>query len=605
MHIQEFIHKYSEGAGSRLVKLALVFFVMVGLAVWYDAAAFKNLSTIEGMDAAQVARNIGEGRGFTTDFVRPFSLHLLKQHGATNEGVLKDNHPDLAQAPLYPALLAVALKAMPFKMPDLEKVKNFSVYAPDLWIAGFNQLLFLIAVWQLWRLGRRLFDEPVAWVSAGVFAGADLFWRFSVSGQSTMLLVVLLLALVDVLARLEPQTREGASWSEGKLLLAAALVGLLTGLLGLTRYSFAWLIIPVGFFLAALVTPRRVAMVAAAAAAFLAVMSPWVARNMAVSGTLFGTAGYALVQETPFYPGLELERTLNPDFTTVEGGQIWTKTLAGAREILEKELPRLGGSWVTAFFLVSLMMPFRNPTLQKLRWFIVGSLVLMIVVQAAGRTGLSKESPEVNTENHLVALAPLLFLFGTSLFFVLLDQFGAQAVAFRTFAMGLLVMVAAAPLMFSLLMPVRTALVYPPYYPPLIQEKANWLQKNDALMADFPWATAWYGHRQSVWLSLKHREDASLKRRNDFYAFTELGKPIRALYLSARTLKTIETRTLESWVQREGREEWEPFVQDWETFALVGVYLFREVPTGFPLRQAPFGPLPELFLTESERSAVK
>ena len=605
MHIQEFIHKYSEGAGSRLIKLTLVFFAMVGLAVWYNAAAFKNLSTIEGMDAAQVARNLGEGRGFTTDFVRPFSLFLVKQHGATNEVVLKDNHPDLAQAPLYPALLAVALKAMPFKSPDLANVRDFSVYTPDLWIAGFNQLLFLIAVWQVWRLGRRLFDEPVAWVSAGVFAGADLFWRFSVSGQSTMLLVVLLLALVDVLARLEPQTREGATWSEGKLLGVAALAGLLTGLLGMTRYSFGWLILPVGFFLGALVTPRRVAMIAVAMVAFLAVMAPWMARNMAVSGTLFGTASYALVQETPFYPGLELERTLNPDFSIVQGGQIWTKTLTGVREILEKELPRLGGSWVTAFFLVSLMMPFRNPTLQRLRWFIVGSLMLMILVQAAGRTGLSKESPDVNTENQLVVLAPLAFLFGTSLFFVMLDQFGAQAVAIRNFAMGLLVMVAAGPLFFSLLMPVRTAVTYPPYYPPWIQEKAHWLEKNDALMADFPWATAWYGHRQSIWLSLKHREDASLKRRNDFYAFADLGKPIRALYLSARTLKTIETRTLEAWVQRESRVEWEPYVEDWESFALVGVSLFREVPTGFPLRQAPFGPLPELFLTESERSVTK
>ena len=152
MPIQEFIHKYSEGAGSRLIKLTLVFFVMVGLAVWYNAAAFKNLSTIEGMDAAQVARNLGEGRGFTTDFVRPFSLFLVKQNGATNEAVLKDNHPDLAQAPLYPTLLALALKAMPFKSPDLANVRDFSVYTPDLWIAGFNQLLFLIAVWQVWRL---------------------------------------------------------------------------------------------------------------------------------------------------------------------------------------------------------------------------------------------------------------------------------------------------------------------------------------------------------------------------------------------------------------------------------------------------------------------
>ena len=62
MPLQDFIHKLTEGSGSRALKLALVFFAMVGLGVWYDLAAFKNLSSIEGMDAAQLARNLGEGQ---------------------------------------------------------------------------------------------------------------------------------------------------------------------------------------------------------------------------------------------------------------------------------------------------------------------------------------------------------------------------------------------------------------------------------------------------------------------------------------------------------------------------------------------------------------
>ena len=52
----------------------------MGLAVWHDVVAFKNLATIEGLDAAQVARNLSEGWGYTTDFIRPLSLHLLQQH---------------------------------------------------------------------------------------------------------------------------------------------------------------------------------------------------------------------------------------------------------------------------------------------------------------------------------------------------------------------------------------------------------------------------------------------------------------------------------------------------------------------------------------------
>ena len=124
-------------------------------------------------------------------------------------------------------------------------------------------------------------------------------------------------------------------------------------------------------------------------------------------------------------------------------------------------------------------------------------------------------------------------------------------------------------------------------------------------MSDFPWAVAWYGRRPSVWLSLKYREEVSPKYRNDFYAVYQQGRPIRALYLSARTLKTIETQSLAPWLRGVGSENWEEAVSDWDAFVLLGAYLKHEVPTGFPLKRAPFGLLPELFLADSERKPDK
>lgn len=610
MRLQEWIHKFTEGSGNRFLQVVLVFFIMLGLAVWYNAAAFKNLSSIEGMDAAQVGRNLAEGRGFTTQFVRPFSMRLLKQHRADKDAVLNAWHPDLANPPLYPLVLALAMKLNPFGWPDVrpetEGGRNFSVFAPDLWIAMVNQLLFFIAVWLVFRLGRRLFDDGVGWVSAAVFAGADLFWRFSASGQSTMLLVVLFLLLVEVLARIEPETKDGATRGTGWLMGMAVLAGALVGLAGLTRYGFAWVIFPVSIFLGSLPSPKRLGMAAVAVLAFMMVMAPWVTRNFMVSGTPFGTAGYAVLQNTALFSEHQLERSLNADFSLMTGGMLWHKLWAGLREIVEKDLPRLGGSWVSAFFLVGLLVPFRNTTLRRLRTFLVITLALMTAVQALGRTGLSVESPEVTTENLLVVVAPAVFLFGVSLFFMLLEQFGAAMPAFRLFAVGVFVGLASLPLLLSLLMPVPTAVAYPPYYPPYIQEKAAWIEEDGLLMSDFPWAVAWYGRRQSVWLSLKFREEPSIRWRNDFAAMNDNGKPIRALYLSARTLKTVETRVIQPWILREARgEEWEPHVGDWEAFVLVGAYLFREVPTGFPLRRPVFGLLPELFLAESERPAEK
>ena len=81
------------------------------------------------MDAAQVARNLAEGHGFTTEFIRPFSIYLLQKHNraAHPEAMLSTNtvdlaqmngwHPDLANAPVYPVVLAGLMKLRP---PGLE-----------------------------------------------------------------------------------------------------------------------------------------------------------------------------------------------------------------------------------------------------------------------------------------------------------------------------------------------------------------------------------------------------------------------------------------------------------------------------------------------------
>ena len=613
MRVQEFIYKFTEGSGNRLLQLVLVFCAMFGLAVWYNLAQFKNQSTIEGMDAAQLARNLADGHGFSTQVVRPFSMHLIRQHREDKDPLLKGWHPDLANAPLYPAVLAVALKVNPHWpdiRPEATRGGRFEWYWPDLLIAFVNQVLFFVAAWMVFRLGRRLFDDSVAWVSAAAFAGSELFWKFSTSGQSTMLLVVIFLAVVEVLARIEPETKEGATRSGGWLIGMAAFAGILAGLAGLTRYGFAVVIFPVGLFLGSLATPKRFAMVGAAAGAFALVLGPWVARNFVVSGTPFGTAGYALVQGTELFKDFQLERTLNPDLSLITGGMLWHKMVVGMREILEKELPRLGGSWVSAFFLVGVMVPFRKTVLLRLRTFLLVCLGLFIVVQALGRTGLSAESTELTTENLLVVLAPMVFLFGVSLFFVLLEQFGMALPALRLIAVGVFVAVASAPLLFALLMPVGGPSAYPPYYPPYLQEKCDWLPEDGLLMTDVPWATAWYGHRQSLWLSLKFSEEPTIRLRNDFAAMNQTGKPIRGLYLSPRLFKSVETDSLRQWVQREElRAKWEPYAGDWEGFVLLGAMLFREIPEGFALSKAPFGPpfnpLPELFLTDSERPAGK
>src|SRR6185436_19623629 len=130
---------------------------------------------------------------------------------------------------------------------DIKSGTPFSRYQPEVLIALFNQFLFVAAIVLLFLLARRLFDAYVAWISAIVLAGTDLFWRFSVSGLSTMLLVVTFLGLFWCLVLMEQAAREGQR--SGKWWVSmAGLTGVIVGLGALTQYSFGWLILPVLVF---------------------------------------------------------------------------------------------------------------------------------------------------------------------------------------------------------------------------------------------------------------------------------------------------------------------------------------------------------------------
>jgi len=197
--LQDFIHKFEEGGGMRPVRIALGVLAVLGLMICYDYRAYRNLSSPEAMDAAQVARNLSEGKGFTTQFIRPFSMNLIRKRSmdklAGGESAdqldlarIKGEHPDLANPPLYPLVLAGVMKAAPFDFtvsktrPFWSSNNRFLRYQPDFLLAIFNQVLFAVAAVMLFFLARRLFDSAVAWTSTILFLGTELLWRFSTSG---------------------------------------------------------------------------------------------------------------------------------------------------------------------------------------------------------------------------------------------------------------------------------------------------------------------------------------------------------------------------------------------------------------------------------------
>ncbi len=598
--IQRLIHLTEVGAAARYLRFIVLGLAIVGLAFLYDLRAYRNLAPQEAMDAAQLARNLATGKGYTTLFIRPFSLYLLQTNNYLKYASVPGNtnldfarikttpHPDIANPPVYPVVLAGLMKVLPFHYPvELKKPfwsnnSRFWRYQPDFLIALFNEVLLLVTAVLTFFLVRRLFDTSVAWLSVLLLFGCELLWRFSVSGLSTMFLMVIFLGLTWMVLRIEELAREPQP-SANRLLGLALAAGLLTGIGALTRYAFGWTIIPVAVFLLLFSGQRRVAHLLAAVGAFALVLLPWVIRNYVVSGTLFGTAGYAIVEGTAFFPKFQLERSLHPDLAHALGFRPYVSKLTeNVHAIVVNDLPRLGGSWASLLFLAGLLLGFRGAAVRRMRYFLLMCLGTFIVVQALGRTQLSEASPELNTENLIVLLVPLVFSYGVSFFFTFLEQMRLPVLQLRYVVIAGFAALSCLPMISTLLSPRTMPVVYPPYYPPDIQQTAAWMRENELMMSDVPWAVAWYGNHQCVWLSLNAQED--------FFAVNDEMKTVLALYL---TPETTDGKFVSDW-SRAGEHSWGSFI--------IQAVLQNQIPQGFPLRNAPTGFLPErLFLTDRQR----
>jgi hypothetical protein len=605
--LQDIVHRLEVGGGTRFFRVGLAVLAIVLLTVGYNWRAFRNMASPEAMDVAQVARNIAQGKGYTTLFIRPFSIFLVKKHNQEIQGVpavgkvadpakLRGMHPDLANPPVYPVVLAALMKVLPFNynIPTANSFGSssgrFSRFEPDFLIALFNQLLFIVVIALVFFLARRLFDPGVAWLSAGLLLGTELLWRFSVSGLSTMLVMVIFLGLAWCVVLLEQEARE-PRWGPSGILVLAGSTGAAVGLGGLTRYSFGWLIIPVLVFLILFGGKRRVVLALITLAAFAVVMAPWIARNYSVSGRAFGTATYTVVENSVLYPENRLQRSLEPDFSRLYLGAFWLKLNSNLRQIVTSELPKLGGTWITAFFLVGLLVGFRSPAISRLRYFLLGCGLVLIFAQALGRTQLSEEVPDLNSENLLVLLVPLVLVYGVSFFYLLLEQMPLPLLQVRYLVIGIFSVVACLPMVFVFLPPRVNPVAYPPYLPPAIQTVAGWLREKELAMSDIPWAVAWYGQRQCVWLTLRCNPDTKNPNiHEDFFAINDYQKPINLLYL---TPQTIDSRFLSQWFKA-GEQSWGGFI--------VESVVKKKVPDYFPLNESPAGwPTEQLVLADWQR----
>ena len=176
-------------------------------------------------------------------------------------------------------------------------------------------------------------------------------------------------------------------------------------------------------------------------------------------------------------------------------------------------------------------------------------------------------------ENLLAILGPVAFLFGAGLFFSLLDRWKVDLPEMRLAATTGLVVAASLPMALSFLLPHPSPVANPPYHPPRVQYVSslpgelgeNTIGAGDLLMSDIPWAVAWYGNRDCVWLTRNVQPD--------FYTVNDQFRPVKALYFT-------EATTDQRYVSRVFSDN----ASNWERFVHLVCQIEGDLPDDFPLK---------------------
>lgn len=520
MKTQEIIHWLEQGAGARGLRLALLGLGALLLTLVFSWKQFHGLPSEWTIQQAELGRQVARGQGFTTLVNYPQTYAVLKARGVPLDDKL---YPELQHAPLYPLVLAAVFAVLP-KSIWQHVPEPPGGWAPDYIILAINLVLLWTAIWLVWRLAQRLFDERVAGIAALAAAGSVTLWQQTVVVSGLPLMIALLAAAFHVIASLEENLPDAPLLDRALIWRVAALGGL-GALLFLTEYSAGLTLLVFGGYLAWRIIGRaRAAALGIFAGVALLLVTPWLVRNVVVVGHPLGLAWQNLAfksDDTSAFPWA-YRNTATAEAPGLDLKKLGNKGLTGMELNLKERIWSGGGMLLTAFFVAGLAYQFRHPAANRTRWCFAVTLLVLLAAQPYFNSGESPRLPAYY-------LAPLLIVFGAGFFMVLVDSQPRLTQHWRWAAAALLLL-QALPLVRDCLEPRRVHFHYPPYFPNLFIELKRDSElrflRGTGIAADVPAGAAWYG-QQRVW--------AKPERLRDFYELT-VQQPIGALLLTPVTL---------------------------------------------------------------------
>lgn len=525
---QTFVHAIEQGRFAPILRALAGAVVLLTVALLYLFVQFSGFDSPAAMDQAQISRALASGEGFSTKYVRPLALWQMNR---AEKSIVGEHLPDITHPPLWATLNVLPLSLV---RASWDMTTRDVIYSGDRAIAVFTVLLFLVAVGVAYLVARRLFDAQLALVACLMLLVTDLLWKFSLSGLPQIWLMLLLLLTSWVILRAMDEQHDAPNAPPLKKWLFQAVIGVGFGLMALSHWLTCWLFFGYLFFAFFFFRPRALPLVSILT--FALALTPWIVRNVAVSGHPFGIAIYPLGADAAI-----LLRSLEPDFSNLFYG-FKLKMRVGIMEQMGSIFAFLGLNIAAGTFFLALFHPFKRPTAARFRWCVLAMWIAAVI----GMGAYGPVSGAVSDLQLHALFIPLFVFYGLAFLLVLWNRLGFQHALMRlVFSVGMVIL-AAIPMLLTLFAGQGRSINWPPYIPPYIGVLGDYYKPDEIVCSDMPWAVAWYANRKCLLLP------DSPKTMVEISDYAVLGSTIRGLYLTpvsgdARFLSEIAFGVYKQW----------------------------------------------------------
>jgi len=471
---------------------ALVAGIGVGLFVRFYGTHFEQLNTTDGVNAAQVARNVASGRGLKTNVVYPMHAAL---------GDIGESRHDIAVGPLYAFSLGMFFKGRG---------------AEDDAVALFNGLMLFATAGFLYALINLVYDKSIAiWAVLAYFISMKAISQALGAGGATigglMMTAALYFAMLAI-TNSERDPAEGLEDAEPSLKTRLRLffrspwpwtvaAGIAAGLAYLTGMVGVLALIAVVWLAARQPGRSRAALIAAGIAAVV-LISPWVARNFKHFGAPAAPLhSYSLLMYTEQFPGRSFMWQTSglpdsPALWAVTHPMTMVRKVAVGLTSFYGTMPELVNRYLFPFLLVGVFVA-ADGSRRRLLWGGVWFIVLAQVLTAA----LYDRDPDP-----LAVVTPV----GTGLAVAGLIMLMRRHLTTRKVLLGtgvLAAIVIAWPYIASSAM-TQSGPVSPSK--PALDLLAAQLPNEAVVASDIPWQVAWYGGKRAVLLPENNQQLAAM-----------------------------------------------------------------------------------------------